>query len=277
MNLLVILAIPLLAASFSKALLAEPPSPRDGHGPRCDRRLGAGRRLGPEGRLGPASRWHCQLARLGRLRRFGAAGGCRRGHYRGDCSRWGIWAGGTMPYSRTGSYYLHFNLFLFSLLLVPMSSEPMLAWVAIELTALVLGAAGGLRQYARGFGGGLEIHCHDVHGRRHCPARVLHPLHGRSRRAGAAPYTWDVAAHDGSPHAAGAGRKCVLVDFGRPGRKGWVGAAAHLAARRAQPGAVARLRDALGRQNHDRPCRDPAVGAVVPGTSAFSRGCWRSD
>ncbi len=38
--------------------------------------------------------------------------------------------------SRTGSYYLHFNLFLFSLLLVPMSSEPMLAWVAIELTAL---------------------------------------------------------------------------------------------------------------------------------------------
>ncbi|MGO8745103.1 MAG: proton-conducting transporter membrane subunit [Thermoguttaceae bacterium] len=37
---------------------------------------------------------------------------------------------------RTRSYYLHFNLFLFSLLLVPMASEPILAWVAIELTAL---------------------------------------------------------------------------------------------------------------------------------------------
>ena len=37
---------------------------------------------------------------------------------------------------RTGSYCLHFNLFFFSLLLVPMSSEPVLAWVAIELTAL---------------------------------------------------------------------------------------------------------------------------------------------
>ncbi len=37
---------------------------------------------------------------------------------------------------RTRSYYLHFNAFLFSLLLVPMASEPILAWVAIELTAL---------------------------------------------------------------------------------------------------------------------------------------------
>lgn len=37
---------------------------------------------------------------------------------------------------RPGSYYLHFNLFLFALLLVPMASEPILAWIAIELTAL---------------------------------------------------------------------------------------------------------------------------------------------
>jgi hydrogenase-4 component F len=37
---------------------------------------------------------------------------------------------------RAGSYYIHFNLFFFSLLLVPMSVEAALAWVAIELTAL---------------------------------------------------------------------------------------------------------------------------------------------
>ena len=37
---------------------------------------------------------------------------------------------------RTKSYYLHFNLFLFALLLVPMAREPILAWIAIELTAL---------------------------------------------------------------------------------------------------------------------------------------------
>jgi len=41
---------------------------------------------------------------------------------------------GTVRWGR--SYYLHFNLFLFALLLVPMASEPILAWVAIELTAL---------------------------------------------------------------------------------------------------------------------------------------------
>ena len=38
---------------------------------------------------------------------------------------------------RTRSYYLQLDLFLFSLLLVPMASEPILAWIAVELTALL--------------------------------------------------------------------------------------------------------------------------------------------
>jgi hydrogenase-4 component F len=38
---------------------------------------------------------------------------------------------------RTRSYYLQLDLFLFSLLLVPMAGEPILAWIAVELTALL--------------------------------------------------------------------------------------------------------------------------------------------
>jgi len=37
---------------------------------------------------------------------------------------------------RVRSYYIHFNLFLFALLLVPVVRTPILAWLAIELTAL---------------------------------------------------------------------------------------------------------------------------------------------
>ncbi len=37
---------------------------------------------------------------------------------------------------RVRFYYAHLNLFIFALLAVPMSSEPALAWIAIEFTAL---------------------------------------------------------------------------------------------------------------------------------------------
>ena len=265
MSLFVILAIPLLALAVPLAL------PRNRHAPgimtvhRRGRRVGAGGARGPEGRLGQASGGRCRLGRLGRLRRLGAPGGCYRGHDRRAVLP-GVHGQARRCLGRTRSYYLHFNLFLFSLLLVPMASEPILAWVAIELTALfsVLLVAFDNTHAA------LEAAWKYIAMMFMGAAIALlgfFILFWALQKSGGGPYHLGCPTRCGSPHAARAGRERVLVDLDRPGRKGWVGAASYVAARRAQPGPVARLRVALGRQDHGGPCRDPAVGASAPGTS----------
>jgi len=138
-------------------------------------------------------------------------------------------------------YYVNFNLFLFSMLLVPLMQEPNLAWIAVELTTLFSVLLVGFRKTPEAIEAAWKYVVLTIMGASIALLGFV-VLFWAMRAAGGGVYSWDG----------------LLAAAPRLRREGRPGAAAHLAAGRPQPGAHARLRAALRRRDDGRPLRYPA-------------------
>ncbi len=150
------------------------------------------------------------------------------------------------------AYYAAFNLFWATLLAVPLDRQPRGRMAADRGDDRGLGAAGRVQRQAQRARGGLEVRRPDDARADRDPARDRRPVRrrrdvGLARRARLA-----VARRRGPRAAARDDPDRVRADHRRPGREDRLGAGPQLAARRAQRGAAADQRAALGGAAADR-------------------------
>ena len=158
-----------------------------------------------------------------------------------------------LPPGRLRVYYASYNLFVFSMLAIPLLAEPTLVWITVELTTLssaLLVAFENTREALEAawkyvvlslMGAGVALFGFLV-------------LFAAARAGGGATYTWAglaAAAPAMPPLLLQTAFLLILIGLGT---KVGPGADAHLAAGCAQPGALAGVRAALGRRDHRRSC-----------------------
>ena len=160
--------------------------------------------------------------------------------------------------SKVQHYYSLYNLFVLSMLSVPVLANVALMWIAVELTTLLSAFLVGFEDTAEALEAAWKYVVLTTLGAVLALLGFL-ILYWGSRVAGYEPFTWLGLGRSGAAHAA----RVVVAGLSSHPRglrdQGRARPDAHLVARCAQPGAGLDLRAPLRRRDHDGALRHPAA------------------
>ena len=182
----------------------------------------------------------------------------------------GYMAHGHLAPRKLRLYYANYNLFVFSMLAIPSLAEPTLVWIVVELTTLCSALLVSFENTREALEAAWKYVVLSLMGAGVALLGFL-VLFASMQAGGGGTYTWAGLVERRAAHAAAAAADGVPADPDRARHEGRPGPDAHLAAGRAQPGAVAGVRAAVGRRDHRDPLRDPARVSGDPGGARRTR------
>ncbi|MCK7495971.1 MAG: hypothetical protein MZW92_37225 [Comamonadaceae bacterium] len=171
-------------------------------------------------------------------------------------------------------YYLNFNLFVASLLLVPLMLEVALAWVAVELTTLLSIFLVGFDNTSEALEAAWKYAVLTIMGATVAALGFFLLLWGLAQAdpTGTTGQTFDAVVAALSGHGAGAAQARLRADPGRLRHQDRSGAGAYVAAGRTFAGTHAGVRAALRHRSESDPLRRHAAAARVHAHSRLP-GC----